>query len=131
MGEVVGGTDRGGHHPHRLVGQLLHQHVVGLAGREGVVQPDVGVPVGGLLHPAAHLLDEVEVELCPEALVVEADLPGQAHVVDLLEVAEHLVPVGPDRHGVAAERVDGDVLGEAAGARRPGGSCSPGGCSGR
>ena len=55
-----------------------------------------------LTNSPAHLLYEVQLDVCPEALLVEPDLPGEAEGVDLVEVVEDLLPVSPDSLGVLA-----------------------------
>ena len=44
-----------GDHPHRLVGELLHHHVVHFKLWQGEVETNVCVPVCSLSHPTTHL----------------------------------------------------------------------------
>ena len=68
---LLAGTHRSGDHPQGFIGEFLHHLGADLGGGERVVDPDLRAPVGRLLHPAPHLLHQVELELSPEALLVK------------------------------------------------------------
>ena len=51
-----------------------------------------------------NLLYQVQLDVSPEALLVEPDLPGEADGVDLVEVVEDLLPISPDSLGVLTTR---------------------------
>ena len=67
-------------------------------------------PYGSLFHPVVKLLHQVQREVGSESVLVEHDLPGESEVLDLLDVAQHLVPVLPRNPGVAAQRLKLHVL---------------------
>ena len=48
-------------------------------------------PYRSLLHPVVELLHQVQHEVGSEPVPVEHDLPSQPEVLDLLDVAQHLV----------------------------------------